>query len=164
MEMLYRASITEIMSSPRILAERNQRPSEVHQMMNNAPFHHIPIVEDNSTKLIGIVSSTDFLRVMFNDIDTQRNDDLLDRRFPTIMDIMPKNKAGDVELKTIKNNDTVHEAAHKLMEGGFHSLPVVDEDGNIVGIVTSTDLIMYLYTIRVDFQHGKDTERMRRNP
>lgn len=54
------------------------------------------------------------------------------------MDMMPRG------ITTINNTDTIHEAAEKLMNGNFHSLPVVDKDGNAVGIVTSTDLIKYL--------------------
>ena len=34
-------------------------------------------------------------------------------------------------------------SAELLREGTFHSLPIVDEDHNLVGIVTSTDLIRY---------------------
>ncbi len=47
-------------------------------------------------------------------------------------------------LVTIDINSTVRKAAHLLSDGVFHSLPVVDKDNNLVGIITSTDLIRYL--------------------
>ncbi|NOR71314.1 MAG: CBS domain-containing protein, partial [Methylomarinum sp.] len=36
------------------------------------------------------------------------------------------------------------EASQILAEGNFHSLPVVDQQQQIVGMVTMTDLIQYL--------------------
>lgn len=124
---------------PTIMAQQGQHPSEVRQMMDNNPIHHVPIVR--GLILVGIVSSTDFLRVMYNDIDMDWDDDLLDRKYPTILDVVAEN----VQLITINHNDTVHEAAEMLMSGGFHSLPVVNDKNEVVGIITSTDLIKYLY-------------------
>ena len=48
------------------------------------------------------------------------------------------------EPQTIRDTATVRDAAHALAHGTFHSLPVVDADGTLAGIVTSTDLIRYL--------------------
>jgi CBS domain-containing protein len=45
---------------------------------------------------------------------------------------------------TIKREATIREAADKLADGARHSLPVVDEEGRLLGIVTSTDLIEHL--------------------
>ncbi len=47
-------------------------------------------------------------------------------------------------LTTIKQTDTIRRIAELLGEGHFHSLPVVDDEENVVGIVTTTDLIHYL--------------------
>ncbi|TLD40129.1 MAG: CBS domain-containing protein [Candidatus Jettenia ecosi] len=46
--------------------------------------------------------------------------------------------------KFLDINSTVRKAAHLLSDGVFHSLPVVDKDNNLIGIITSTDLIRYL--------------------
>lgn len=46
--------------------------------------------------------------------------------------------------QTIRETATVRDAAQALAHGEYHSLPVVDGDGRLVGIVTSTDLIRYL--------------------
>ena len=135
---------------PTVMAQQDQRPSEVRQMMDDNLIHHIPIV--SGSKLVGIVSSTDFLRVMYNDIDMDWDDELLDRKYPTIWHLVSKKK--NVELISINENDTLHEAAEKLMNGNFHSLPVVNGDNDVVGIVTSTDLIKHLYTPSRLFQRG----------
>jgi len=44
----------------------------------------------------------------------------------------------------VLSSATIHEAAEKLATGDFHSLPVVDDEHQLVGIITSKDLINYL--------------------
>ncbi len=41
----------------------------------------------------------------------------------------------------VQPEQTVYEAARKMMESGVKRLPVIDEDGRIVGIVTRADLM-----------------------
>ena len=53
-------------------------------------------------------------------------------------------KIMSTDLNTIKADDAIRSAAEKLSEGGHHSLAVVDNDGDLVGIVTTTDLVKYL--------------------
>jgi CBS domain-containing protein len=53
-------------------------------------------------------------------------------------------KARDVmtqSVVTVGTSTTLAEAAHLLSTNGFTALPVVDEDGRLVGIVTEADLI-----------------------
>ena len=47
-------------------------------------------------------------------------------------------------LTTIDSMSTVREAAALLSSGDFHSLPIVGPGDELLGIVTSTDLIRYL--------------------
>lgn len=53
----------------------------------------------------------------------------------TISDIMTK------EVITVQGSTTVREMAEIFDKKGFGSLPLVDEDGNLTGIVTASDLI-----------------------
>ena len=48
------------------------------------------------------------------------------------------------EPTTVNSNQNVKDAAEILADGNFHALPVVDDEGNLVGMVTSADLIKYL--------------------
>lgn len=162
-----------LMKTP-IVAQQGQKPSDVYKMMNNNSIHHIPIVVDNmNNRLVGIVSSTDFLKAMYNNIDRHQNLIYLDETYKTIMDMVlgqDKNKKDNDKkqygeeykgfyqnmvqsyidkITTINKTDSVHEAAEKLTTGNFHSLPVVDDQGNIVGIVTSTDLVQCLEETRI---------------
>ena len=44
----------------------------------------------------------------------------------------------------LRANQTVREAVGVFAEGHIHSLPVVDDHENLVGIVTTTDVLRYM--------------------
>ena len=130
-------SITKIMSANITTVQLGQPLSDVRKLMCNAHFHHIPVVDGK--KLVGLVSFTDLMKinVLISGADERTVDTIIDQQF-TIADIMSSN------LTFIRQTETVRQAAELLSKGHFHSLPVVDDDENIVGIVTTTDLIHYL--------------------
>ena len=48
------------------------------------------------------------------------------------------------DVRTIAPNATVREAAHMMVREDIGHLPVVEE-GKVVGIITRTDIVKYLY-------------------
>ncbi len=126
--------ITSIMTKDVRTAHLGNSLSDVRMMLAEGLFHHVPIV--SGEKLIGLVSSTDILRVGYGTTASEI-DSTLDHtaRLEDVMQKMPI---------TISSTGTVREAAEKLANGHFHSLAVVEEDDKLVGMVTSTDLITYL--------------------
>lgn len=129
--------ITRIMSSDIVVVQEGQPLSEVRQAMCDRNIHHVPVA--NGTKLVGLVSFTDMMKInlVINGADERSISTIIDQNFK-ISDVMSK------DLITIKDTDSVRHASELLVKGHFHSLPVVDANSNIVGIVTSTDLIRYL--------------------
>lgn len=105
--------------------------------MADNQIHHVPVVDGN--KLVGLISTIDMLRLNITapNTDVWPIDTMLDQQF-TIERIMQKN------LVTIDMNGTVRKASRLLSDGVFHSLPVTDTENNLMGIITSTDLIRYL--------------------
>lgn len=130
-------SVTKIMSTNVAVIQEGQALSEVRKIMCDLDIHHVPIV--NGTKLVGLVSFTDMMKInlVVNGADERSIGAIIDQQFK-ITDVMSS------RLTTIKNTETIRQAAELLIKGHFHSLPVIDSADNIVGIVTSTDLIKYL--------------------
>ena len=64
-------------------------------------------------------------------------DAYLDNQF-SIEGIMQKN------VRTLPPNSTIAEVADALSDGSTRAIPIVDDEKNLVGLVTSTDLIRYL--------------------
>jgi CBS domain-containing protein len=128
--------ITKIMTSDIETAHTGQKLSEVRRMLANNPYHHVPVVSGG--KLIGMISASDMLTLSLAiyGVDERAVDAMLDAEH-TIESVMT------TKLTTISVKDTVRTAAELLGEGAYHSLPIVD-DGKLVGLVTSTDVIRYL--------------------
>src|SRR5690606_35922888 len=67
----------------------------------------------------------------------RRSDDMLAR------DLMQRN------VKTVSPDATVREVAEILAQEDYTGLPVVDEEGRLVGIVTEADLLVRAKTLKL---------------
>ncbi|MCF6252312.1 MAG: CBS domain-containing protein [Methylococcaceae bacterium] len=130
-------SITKIMSTNITTVHQGQKLSDVRHIICESNIHHIPVVDGKI--LIGLISFTDLMKlnIVISGADERTIDSIVDQQF-TIQDVMT------TKLMTLKNTDTVRQASKILAESNFHSLPVVNEQKEIVGIVTMSDLIKYL--------------------
>ena len=130
-------SVSHIMSTNLVTVHLGNKLSEVHALLRERKIHHVPVV--SGTRFVGLLSANDLLRVSWGDPyshDPREIDTLLDTQ--NIRDVMQE------DVKTVLPNATVREAAQALVQGSFHGLPVVDANGDLVGLITSTDLIRYL--------------------
>lgn len=129
-------SITHIMTTELVTVHTGQRLSEVRKAMTEGRFHHVPVV--SGKKLLGMLSATDLLRVTYEyGVDDRQNDAVLDHTV-AIKELMTTAPV------TLRHTSTIRDAVGVLAEGRFHSLPVVDENQELVGLVTTTDLLRYL--------------------
>ena len=129
--------ISTVMTTDVVSIDLDQPLSEVYHALQGAPYHHIPVLDGD--RPVGMISSTDVLRLVY---DVEGSSDkmltsMLDHQF-TIEDAMTP------ELVTLPESATVHDAAELLADGKRHSVLVVGDDGSLVGIVTTTDLVRYL--------------------
>ena len=130
-------SITKIMSSNVKTVHTGQKISDVRHIICESQIDHVPVLD--GTKLAGLITATDLMKlnVVINGADEHSIDAMIDQQF-TIKDIMNSN------VISIKEVETIRQATHILAEGKFHSVPVVNDSNEVVGIVTMTDLIRYL--------------------
>ncbi|KKO18893.1 MAG: CBS domain-containing protein [Candidatus Brocadia sp.] len=119
--------ISHVMTANMKTVQISQKMSEVLRVLAENQIHHVPVVDGQ--RLTGMISTTDIIRL---NITLSNADEW------SIEKVMKKN------LVTIEINETVRKAAQLLSDGIFHSLPVIDRDRHLVGIITSTDLIRYL--------------------
>ena len=135
--MTKREPIKTVMTSEPTYVQRSQPISQVYDLLDGAPFHHVPVLDGD--RPVGMVSASDILRLVY---DIDGSDDrmlrtMLDHQF-NIDDAMTE------ELRTVATTASVYDAASMLSDGSLHSVLGVDDDGKLVGIVTSTDLVRYL--------------------
>ncbi len=100
-------------------------------------IRHIPVVKGDA--IIGMLSYTDLLRISFADAIDEHEEyvDTIVYDMLTIPQVMVH------DVVTVSSKATIRDVARFLSQKEFHALPVVD-DGKLVGIVTTTDLIRYL--------------------
>jgi len=122
-------SVTRIMTENPATVSAGMSVDMVRQQLEAGGLHHLPVVEDG--RLVGIVSSADLMKLYLLD-----GADAL--RTVTVAQIMVKDPV------VIYSGSTMREAAELLAGSSFHALPVVDTDYSLIGIVTSSDLIVAL--------------------
>lgn len=129
--------LSTVMSTELTTVNVTHKLSEVRKLLAEQGIHHVPVV--SGTKLVGLISATDMIRVSFSayGADARAVDAMLDHEF-SVEGVM------STDLTTLSSTQKVRDAAAVLASGKFHSVPVVDTDKNLVGLVTSTDLIRYL--------------------
>ena len=129
--------ITKVLTKDVITTHVGEAVSNVRKTFVKEGFHHMPVV--SGKKLIGMVTSSDILGISVEGIpsDARSMDAYLDHQF-NIEGLM------QTDLKTLPVKSTIADAAEALSEGNFHAVPIVDDGGNLEGLVTSTDLIRFL--------------------
>lgn len=134
--MKKRTPISKIMTTDVVTLNVIDTLETAEKLFKKHKIRHIPIVQNK--EIIGMLSYTDLLRISFADIsDDENNVDTFVYDMFSIKQVMAKN------LFLVPPYTTVKEVAELLREKEFHALPVV-EDNELVGIVTTTDLINYL--------------------
>ena len=129
--------ISNIMTTEVCAVQEGQPLSEVRHLMSEEHINHVPVLSGKQLK--GLISMTDMMKLnlVISGADDRTIDAIIDQQF-NITDLMSG------ELTTLKEKDTVRQAADVLSEGKFHSVPVINNSGELAGIVTSSDLIRYL--------------------
>ena len=124
------------MTSDVITVNINNSIQEANSLFAKNHIRHIPVV--SGEKLIGILSQTDILRISFGNTfgEEQTGSD------EAIFDMLSINQVMKHSPETVTPDDTIKDAASILAKREFHALPVV-ENGSLVGIVTTTDIINY---------------------
>ena len=112
--------------------------AEAKDLMKKNKVHRLPVL-DKDKNLIGIVSEKDILYASpspASSLSIHEMAYLLSKL--TVRKIMSKN------VTTVNRNIPVEEAARMMADDDLSSLPVVDDNGALVGIVSKSDLFKIL--------------------
>jgi CBS domain-containing protein len=112
--------VKDVMTKDVICAEVPGRSEDALNLIIKHNVTGMPVIKKGSKNLVGIISKTDFAR---NPDEGQ------------LALLMTKN------VITTTPDIAVKDTVKKLLVAGIKRLPVVDEENNILGIVTSEDLV-----------------------
>lgn len=130
-------SINSILTRDVISVHTGQKLSDVNRVFKQQPIHHLPVLDGK--KPVGMISTNDIFKLIFNvdGTDERMANAMLDHQF-SIRDVMKS------DIQTLTTKASVKDAATVLQDSSLHSVLVVDDHGDLAGIVTTTDLIRYL--------------------
>jgi acetoin utilization protein AcuB len=120
--------ISSIMTRNLLTVDVNATLEDVKNLLDKKRIHHIPVVDGK--RLVGIVTTGDlmWLNKPFSE-------------YPSI----PVTQVMTRKIATLEPNDKIGSAAEVFLERLFHSIPIVEENGDLVGIVTSHDVLKFEY-------------------
>lgn len=130
------ALVSEIMTREVVTLLEEDNLQNVAGGLERFRFHHIPVVDDR--KVVGMLSQRDILRATVAGVDTgaaarTREARFLEQTF--IRDVMQTN------VVTARPDETIKVAAQRMLAHRFGALPVIDDDGDLLGIVTEHDIL-----------------------
>lgn len=118
--------VEDLMSTSLISMRETDRVSVALREMTLAGVRHMPVV-DGAGRIVGLVSSTDLVAAV------GRKED------PELGAIMTR------EVRTVRPSTLAEHAVAMMIDHKFNALPVVGENGELVGLLTATDFLVVAY-------------------
>ena len=120
--------LSTIMTRDVVTVSPSDKLTAVKKILFDQRFHHIPVVKNG--KLVGIITSYDMMKLnlKFEDYDNIVVEDVMTRKIVTLE---PREKIGA--------------AAQIFLRHLFHGLPIVNGEGDLQGIVTTHDIMRYIF-------------------
>ncbi len=136
--------VSEIMSTRLVTVGPHDTLKTVQTAFADSHIHHLPVTVLG--KLVGILSKQDFQHFTgamyrFGNA-SQLNESRLEHA--TVEEIMTKG------VGKLEPTDRINVAIDIFLMNRFHALPVVEEDGRLVGIVTPFDILKALAEEKVE--------------
>ncbi len=126
--------VNRLMSTSVLTVDINEPAGEVLRLLAEHPVHHLPVLDRQ--KVVGMLSSADLMKVeLFLPKGSKSPIEYLNQRM----------KVGAMlrrPLLAIPPHQSVESAAQLMAKHGVHALPVIDSQDQLLGLVTTTD-IMY---------------------
>ena len=117
--------VADVMVAKVVTLSTHHGFDEAVRLMTDRHFRHCVVVDAHGN-LVGVISDRDILRSLARNPNSHAK---------SLDQIMTRNPI------TVKRNTSILDAVSKILSKRINCLPVVDDDGAICGIVTSTDLL-----------------------
>lgn len=118
-------SVGDFMSRELVTVEESDDLLLAEQMLRLGGFRHLPVVRER--KLVGLLTHRDLLRsAASREAKTTQAHEVMTR-----------------ELTTVRPGTSLVHAARVMLANKFGCLPVCEEDGTVVGIITEADFVRF---------------------
>lgn len=126
--------VADIMSTDVVTLIEDETLAHAKSCMDRGRIRHLPVVHDG--KLVGLVTHRDLLAASFSifaEVEPAEQRRIFVR--------VPVVEAMHRDVVTVGPQTSVAEAARILLDNKYGCLPVVDDSGRLLGIVTEADFL-----------------------
>ena len=146
--------IKDIMSKDVITVSENDTVERCANLLIEHNLSGLPVLDDNN-KIVGMITEGDLIRraskmrgpaalevlggIFYLENPKKFMDDVKRSMGVIAKDMMSK------DVITVDENKEIEDAATLLVQESIKRLPVVDKEGNLIGIVSRKDIMNYLF-------------------
>ena len=126
--------VRDIMSTDVVTLTEDETLADAKRCMDRGRIRHLPVLRDR--KLVGLVTHRDLLAASFSifaEVEPAEQRRIFVR--------VPVVEAMHRDVITVGPDESVASAARTLLDNKWGCLPVVDDRGNLLGIVTEADFL-----------------------
>ena len=135
--------VSEAMTHNPIVVNQDTSLTEVQIIFETEMIHHIPVIDDFGF-LMGVISKSDLnLLLGWGTRLNLRSSQVKNEK------LLSSNNADSIcspHVMAVRPEDSLMYCFEIFRENYFRSLPVVDDEGKIVGIITPYDLMVAAFT------------------
>jgi CBS domain-containing protein len=122
-------TVGELMTRDLVTLKETQNLALADELLRLHRIRHLPVVREG--KLVGLITHRDLLKAA-----AQKGLDPA-RQPSWAADIMNR------EVKTVRPDTSLRDAVKVMLDNKFGCLPVVGDNGNLLGILTEADMVRY---------------------
>ena len=125
--------VRDLMSRQIITIGPDDTLENTEQYMSSFKFRHLPVVDDG--KLVGLITHRDLLHASSSNLSEHA------KERDAVIHKQPAKRIMQSELVTVRPDTPLKVAARTMWEKKLGCLPVTEDDGKLVGIITEADFV-----------------------
>lgn len=129
-------NVKEIMTTKVVCISHKASLKDAHELMQSRGVRHLPVISEDDGKLIGILTHKKMISAVLTLVQ-KYGQEILDRkeRGQLVESLM------DTDFQKLTEDEPLTIVVEYFIDNKLGCLPVVDQQGEIQGIVTSSDFI-----------------------
>ena len=129
-------TVGEVMTKNVISVSMDDRLIHARRVIIDNKIGRLLVTADANNELVGIITSKDIIRVLL-DFKKHTPEKYQKSQIKNLFvdDIMSEN------VSAVSSEDTIADVANQMMETGFNGYPVINDNNEVIGIITQTDLL-----------------------
>lgn len=135
-------TVGELMTREVVTLEADDALIQVDDLLKRHHIRHVPVV--HGRKLVGMVSHRDLIRALARQPAGTGSLPL------SVKEVMTR------DVETVEPHVSAREAIEKLLDRRFGCLPVVDAQGELVGIVTESDFMRLALKLLKEHERARE--------